>query len=236
MNSATRNAAGRGQGGFTLLEMMVAVGVLGLVLLMAFSTMKSTTDISSMESIRNEMDRSGAEAMAKMSAELKSASILAMPADGSMLSFQIPVDLDGSGTVLDKDGDCEFGINELGVISNGSISYSFVQNTKGGNPEVLSEATLNRDLNNDGDKSDVFDRGRIERTSTAPAARTRVLSGVWVIQPSGNWGGDIDGDGNADPIFRTAGKQVWMDIWMVAIDSSGTAHLVRCRTSLHLRN
>ena len=57
-----------------------------------------------------------------------------------------------------------------------------------------------------------------------------------MVQPSGNWGGDIDGDGNADPLFRQSGKQLWADLWMLTIDQSGMQHMVRCRTSLHLRN
>jgi prepilin-type N-terminal cleavage/methylation domain-containing protein len=235
VNTSAREAGSLGNAGFTLLEMVVAVAILSLVLLMAFGTMKRTTEVSSMESLRNQMERSGAESLEAMVEELNASSVLAIASDGSLLTFQVPVDLDGNGTVLDADGNCEFGLDDLGVVSNGSATLMFVQNQVGGNPEVLSEAALGRDLNGDGDRVDIYDRGRIVRNSTA-SALNRTLTGVRVIQPSGNWGGDIDGDGQADPVFRMNGKQVWIDLWTLGLDEAGTPHLIRCQTSLHLRN
>jgi hypothetical protein len=216
--------------------MMVAVGILSLVLLMAFATLKSTTDVSTMEYTRNEMDRTGAKALETICAELKESSVLGVAGDGTVLIFQVPADLDGNGTVLDKTGECEFGINDGGIPATGAINFQFVQNASNMTGETISEPNLRRDLNGDGDMTDVFDRGRILRTTSLPGAKISTVSGFYVVQPSGNWGGDIDGDGNADPLFRMSGKRVWVDLWMIATDQSGMQHLVRCQSSVQLRN
>ena len=59
---------------------------------------------------------------------------------------------------------------------------------------------------------------------------------MFVVQPSGNWGGDIDGDGNPDPIFQSSAGRVTMDLWQMRVDQAGNTHVVRCQTSVCLRN
>jgi prepilin-type N-terminal cleavage/methylation domain-containing protein len=236
MNTSTNRSKRATQAGVTLLEMMVAIGILSMVLLMAFAALKGTTDVSSMEYTRNDLDRTGAKALETMAAELKHASVLGTAADGSVLVFQVPADLDGSGTVLDKNGDCEFGITDDGKISTGSINFQFVQNKGTIVGDVLNEKNLRRDLNNDGDQNDVFDRGRIMRATTRIGSSPRTVSGFWIVQPNSNWGGDIDGDGSPDPIFSVSGKRVSINLWMIATDQSGMQHLVHCQTSVQCRN
>ncbi|MHC4916625.1 MAG: prepilin-type N-terminal cleavage/methylation domain-containing protein [Planctomycetota bacterium] len=223
------------QGGFSLLEVMVAIGILSLVMLMTFASMKSATDVSAVENTRNRLDRKGAKALDTMSKELRSASVLGVAGNGTVLVFQKPVDLDGNGTVLDKTGEPEFGIDDVSPPATGAINFQFVPNNAL-SVGPMNEALLRRDLNGDGDRLDVFDRGRIMRATTLWAVQPRQLSGYYIVQPRGNWGGDIDGDGAPDPIFRINGKQVFMDLWMIAVDASGMQHLVRCQTSVQCRN
>jgi prepilin-type N-terminal cleavage/methylation domain-containing protein len=223
------------QKGFSLLEVMVAVGILSLIMLLVFASLKSTTDVSSMEHTRNRLDRKGAKALDLMCKELRSASVLGVSGDGTVLVFQVPADLDGNGTVLDKTGAPEFGIMDGGKPSAGRIAYQFFKNTAA-SVGTLNEATLRRDLNGDKDRLDVFERGRIMRATTVAGAQPRELSGYYVVQPGGKWGGDITGDGNPDPIFRINGKQILIDLWMIATDPSGMQHLVRCQTSVQCRN
>ena len=71
---------------------------------------------------------------------------------------------------------------------------------------LVSEASRGRDLNADGDRSDQLELGRIRLRSwpadgPADAATDQVLCAPMVLSELCRPGGDLDGDGQGDPIF-----------------------------------
>lgn len=235
---ARRAGAARrgGRAGFTLLEMMVAIAILSVVMLAVFRTMTHTSDLAAVEAQQNDLEKAGQKMLEEMSAALRSASVISISSDGTRIVFQVPVDLDGNGTVLDGSGNVEFGAQEGGVVTDDTITYRFVQDVVGAQPDMLSEGLLRRDINRDGDLLDRFDRGFLGRITSAPGAALRECAGVWVVQPTANYGGDVDGDGSADPIFRMANERLWIDLWLASVDRTGMVHFVHCNTSVFLRN
>ena len=230
--------------GFTLLEAMVAVAILSGILLTALLAIHSGTDMTNIESARNNMERSNQEALDKLALELRDAAprVVTVAGDGSAIQFQIPVDLNANGTVLDGNANIEFGFTDRnGAPQSGTITYRFVQNTVGGQPEILDEAALGMGLNRDGDSSDRFVRGRLVRVTRVtgwPEVQDPLPIGLWIVQPAGNLGGDVDGDGVADPIFQldAAGGRVLVNLWSMHADGRKNRQMVLSGTSICLRN
>lgn len=71
--------------------------------------------------------------------------------------------------------------------------------------DSYDEAVTGDDVNRDGDKVDVFDVGQLRRLrwdTTAPGTVEELgLGPSKVLQERCNYGGDLDGDGFADPMF-----------------------------------
>jgi hypothetical protein len=119
---------------------------------------------------------------------------------GTAHSFRVPTDPAGGTDFFD----------DTGVTWGATI---------GGNPTLdgwsalafravgeLREDEQGRDLNGDGDATDVFDLGAIRLESwdafTLSGASTETaLCPPVIVQERCNWGGDLDGDGFDDPIF-----------------------------------
>jgi len=229
--------------GFTLLEVMVAVGLLSLIMLGVALALKNTGQVAALEASRNEMERSSQRALDVMALELRdsAARVTTVSADGSSIQFQIPADLNGNGTVLNSSGLIEFGFLDKGVPKAGTITYKFVQNVVGGHNEVLDEAAGRRKLNDDADVTDKFARGyivRITQVTGLAAVTGPIISGRWIVQPNGSWGGDINGDGVADPIFKVdaVNGRVLVNLWAMQIDRENNQQVINCSTSICFRN
>ena len=232
-----------GERGFTLLELMVAVGILSMILLGAGLALNNANDVAALESTRNEMERSSQSALDRMALELRdsAARVVTVSANGSSIQFQVPADLNGNGTILDGAGNIEFGFLDNAVPRSGTITYRFVQNVVGGQPEVLDESARRMQLNNDADRADRFARGyilRVTQLTSGAVTKQSILTGRWIVQPDGNWGGDVDGDGAADPIFRLDGTsgRVLVNLWGLQVDSHKNRHFIRSATSICFRN
>ena len=104
------------------------------------------------------------------------------------------VDSDGDGSLIGADGRPQWGGRVGGAAVAGARTqarYVLVR--------TVDEAALATDINRDGDQVDRFDLGRLERVE--PDGTLIQMIGGLVAQPNGNWGGDLDGDGVADPLF-----------------------------------
>ncbi len=216
--------------GFTLVEVMITMGILGAamgVAVMALNTATVETALGTADVVvQNQTNRFAEE----LATELRSASRSsisyemqgASTADyGDCIKFQVPVDPDGDGSVIDPaTGSPEYGAT-LGMLhtAGSDIVYRFVANQVDGADEVLDEAVLGVDINNDGDQVDVFTRGCFTRTTldSAGADRTRKISGRWFIS------GDGDNDGIVDSIFQQPpeGGTIVIDLWAVQLVRSG---------------
>jgi len=230
--------------GFTLLEVMVAVGILSMVMLGVALALKNTGQVAALEATRNEMERSSQRALDVMALDLRdsAARVATVSADGTSIQFQIPADLNGNGTVLNSSGLVEFGfLDDKGVPRAGTITYKFVQNVVGGQNELLDEAAGRRKLNNDADVTDKFARGcivRITQVTGGAAVTGPIISGRWIVQPNGNWGGDINGGGVADPIFKldATNGRVLINLWAMQIDRENHQQVGNFSTSICFRN
>ncbi len=180
--------------GFTLVEIAVALLILSLVgaaiaqivthsllvydLGLGHSLLEQETDLFSQQ-----LERS-----------LREARVISLGT--SFLEFQQPVDHDDDGDVIDPSGALELG-------ADGTLAYKTLYNVVVTGTFV--EAERSYDLNRDGDMSDslglaVIEENIIDDGSPGANVDTRVLVRN-VVTNLAQIGGDIDGDGEADPIF-----------------------------------
>lgn len=163
----------------------------------------------------------------------------------------VPVDHDGDTDTFDADMNIEWGARR----SNGDEvedlehtaednnqtfkhSYTFVQTG------TYSEATNFQDINQDGDTNDTFSMGRIDKqwtagtdssTSTNYIQESMPFSAPWILQIPGNTTGDVDGDGNADPIFFQNGNTITINLFIMKPDEK-TPIRMQVSGSVGLRN
>ena len=97
-----------------------------------------------------------------------------------------------------------------------------------------NEAEIRADLNGDGDREDLFALGMLEIITpdgTRPiTTRGRVLLGL----PS--YEGDVDGDGEPDPLFKLSGRRLDLKLAMVFREDSGEFRKAVSTRALYLRN
>jgi len=186
---ATRAESSRG---VTLIEAIVAAVILTAILTTAI---KSTTDqTAATEAVRSSLLVRAELAEQKVLVELEEGLIDSPPATGDSLAWQVPIDPDGDGSFLDAEGAIQWGMVRGGVATSGARAT-----VRFAGDRVLDEKLLAFDLNGDRDKKDLFDQGHLERVG--PDGAIDELTGSWILQPVGNHGGDLDGDGVGDPIF-----------------------------------
>jgi prepilin-type N-terminal cleavage/methylation domain-containing protein len=195
--------------GFTLVEVMITMVILGAAMAVALAAV-NTASVETSLGTADAVVQDAANALAEtLVAELRGASRTSVTYEsdgtptadyGDCIRFRVPVDPDGDGSVINADtGQPEYGAT-LGMLhtADSDIVYRFVANQVGGVDEMLTESTLAADVNNDGDRFDVFARGHFTRT--APDAggvnQTRGTGGRWFVV------GDGDNDGVEEPIFQ----------------------------------
>lgn len=107
----------------------------------------------------------------------------------------------------------------------------------------ITEANRNFDINGDGDMLDSFDIGRITDlgwNALDPALGTSQLDLVSpiILQEIDNYGGDLDGDGFADPMFLWSPASGRLRIRLFALlgDVRGREVVRRFETVIYLRN
>jgi len=120
--------------------------------------------------------------------------------DGTGFSYRIPVDPSGGNDPLEGD-DLIWGAEVPGVGPTRTGWMALVYEPK----TVFEEAVHGDDVNKDGDALDSFDVGQVRRLiwdSSDPATVVELgLGPSQVLQERCNAGGDLDGDGFADPLF-----------------------------------
>jgi hypothetical protein len=120
--------------------------------------------------------------------------------DGAGFAYRVPVDPSGGNDYLDGD-ELTFGaeVRGIGPTLSGRLALFYEPQTE------YDESASGDDLNDDGDTDDVFDLGQIRRVAwlvTDPAQMQEGgLGPATVLQERCNWGGDLDSDGFADPLF-----------------------------------
>ena len=129
--------------------------------------------------------------------------------DGLGFSYRVPVDLDGGVGMPDYLDGLE---PAWGAITRSGVDGALTPNATGWCAIVfetsreLTEAELNSDINQDGDKVDVFDVGRLTKITwdtvdpLVPVHR-QALGPSCVLQERDAPAADLDGDGYEDPLF-----------------------------------
>ena len=98
------------------------------------------------------------------------------------------------------------------------------------------------DVNQDGDRVDVFDVGQLRRVNwdvTNPNLNDDVgLGPSAVLQERCNWGGDLDSDGSDDPLFlwNPDTNELHVRIFILGLTKSGLPIVRRVESVLYLRN
>lgn len=155
--------------------------------------------------------------------------------EGSGFSFRRPIDL-GAGLVdgLEARWGADLG---GGGLATGRSAILFVPSGE------ISEATLETDINRDRDRDDTFEVGdlRLRTWDTNDGLvppREVGLGGSGLLQERCNRGGDLDGDGFADPMFlwHEASGRVRVRLFFLIENEHGQPQVQRVETTLCLRN
>lgn len=139
--------------------------------------------------------------------------------DGTGFSYRVPVDPNGGNNPLDGH-DLFWGatFSEGGPTVDGWMAIVFESS------EIYDEALTRDDVNEDGDTLDVFEIGQLRRLTWDTTDPTRVeelgLGPSNVLQERCNHGGDLDGDGFADPLFLWNGETNLLHVRLFLLGTS----------------
>ena len=157
--------------------------------------------------------------------------------DGTGFSYRLPTDPAGGTDYFDANG-VRWGATVSGSPSLDGWAAIYWQPVK-----KVTELELGRDVNQDGDREDTFQLGRLKQASwdafsngTDPTIVG--LSPPIVLQEDCNHGGDLNFDGFDDPMFLWNPHDASLTLRMTVL--TGTAHgrtsLQRVETTIFLRN
>lgn len=193
----------RRRAGFSLVNAAIAAAVAATVLGAAV-VRQAVRSGGGSEVVRSNLFARLDRTLRSIAADFERADLDPPSATGDSLSYQLPIERGAARS--DTHAPTEWGIVANGVpISGGRATLRFVADSQ------LDEAALSVDLNGDGDQRDRFELGHLERL--LPDGTIEQLTGSWILQPAGDHGNDVDGDGKVDPIF--------------ALDGSGSATIAR---------
>ncbi len=155
---------------------------------------------------------------------------------GTGFSYRIPIDPSGGQNVMNGD-DLFWGAELPGLGPVVGARMAIVFRPK----QEVTEAQLQRDINQDGDTLDTFEIGQLHRLAWDPSNPTTIedlgLGPSNIIQEKLNWGGDLDGDGFGDPIFLWDDVQRLLHIRISMLGTSRKIPIIRTVESLSfLRN
>ena len=190
--SAERARAAR-RGGFTLLDAVI-VTVVAAMILGAAVVRGATRSGGGTGVVRSNLFARLDKALRSIAADFERADLDPPSATGDALSYQLPISGGGAGAKRDASVPTVWGIETNdGAMRGGRATLRFAADA------TLDESELAVDLNGDGDQRDHFELGHLERL--LPDGAIEQLTGAWILQPAGDHGADVDGDGKVDPIF-----------------------------------
>jgi len=191
--------ARKGNRGFGLLELLVATSVLAMIAVAGLAGTVRVFRVGSDEMVRANQRGQVTACWRRVRADLGAGRVLGVDPAGDAIVYQVPVDPDGDGDPVNGSGQVDWGAEEGGLdVAGATVTLHFRV------VRTIAEAAVDQDLNGDGDRDDTFDVGHLRRVTSGGQAAE--WSGNWILQPSGNHGGDLDGDGRADPLFRVADR------------------------------
>ncbi len=192
--NTTRSLVSRRRRGFTLTELVVVVAIVGLMTALMASGMERGESFATVEMSRTSVEAKFQQTTDRFRQQFMIARVDPPIDYGTRVRYMMPIDHDGNGMTYDGEGAITWGWTIDGVPALGASAWlTWVQDS------TITEASIDLDVNKDGDKADSFDLGHIEEQ--LPDGKKLQLTGSSVLQKSGNPGGDIDEDGTLDPLF-----------------------------------
>ena len=214
-----QNHGSHSEAGIGLLDLAIGVGLLLIVLGLVYPGFKVARDTMSTSRQRDLMECSGDKLLGEVTQILRSGQIVSMAEAPSPPSVTVrqprsSVDIE----TLDGEVPWEAESREI----------RFQQ------ASVLDEAQEQIDLNRDGDQVDSFALGYLEQVIGAVARP--ISRGATVALALPGYAGDLDGDGEGDPLFRRDGSIVVVSVHLVSRGDGGRLLHTRVGRTVHLRN
>jgi len=157
--------------------------------------------------------------------------------DGTGFSYRVPVDPAGGDDYL-VGGDVRWGAT-VGNLQTATGWAAVVFEPR----FTYEEATIQHDLNADGDTADTFDVGQLRRRTWNTADATIQASDLGlgptvIVQERCNWGGDLNGDGFDDPMFLWDAntRRLHVKIHVLGMNSTNAPIMRAVETTVFLRN
>jgi len=248
----------------TLVEVMIAMGILSVILYITFQVLMSSQSAYNDASISHNLESRGHTFLDHYKKELLFCRIQSLATDGSTIRYQVQIaQYDLSGNLLNTAQ--EYGYYYNGNQTNYAGELAFVptryyressaapQPPLSGTPvEVLDGI----DMNTDGDITDTFAQGRIEQNVYDAGGIlidvSRAADLVILGCTSGTMGDDIDNDGILDPLFTVldssgnsvlpsqialSGVKLRLNLWHGDFDENRTRFILRnLRDEWNFRN
>ena len=180
--------------GVTVVELAFAMAA-SVVIILATVGVSDSVSQSSTELITGFEDlRGNIGAIDRLRTDLARSKIVAIGDHGVSITYALPIRGKEDDSILAEDGEIRWGISDrLGIRRDGFCKVSFRPD------RTLDEEITHRDFNGDGDTMDRFTLGRLHRVTDASDGLA--LHEIRVVLAGDNFGGDVDGDGEPDPLF-----------------------------------
>ena len=237
--------------GFTILELMIVIAVFGVISFAVMAVTRITSKELAVTIPESDIQTNAQRAVQRLKETLVEASTsqVTIGPGGKWVRFVVPVDpLAKGGDPLKPDYSISWGARTMDGTTEkpgGVVAFDFQM------VENVDEATLKLNVNRNTelvrDTKDVFARGYLVYVYDPDASfpvmsgdeRIKHVTGPWVVQVSsgGTYGGDVDGDGNPDPLFTVSGNTVSLSLWVLqVIRTENMPLLMNLRTNVSMRN
>jgi prepilin-type N-terminal cleavage/methylation domain-containing protein len=198
--------------GFSITELVVVVAIVSLLSALLTGSMAKSQTFAGVEMSRGAAEGRFQHTLDQVRGMLAIGRVEDPIESGTRVRFMTPIDPDGDGVTYDATGAVTWGSTVGGVAVAGAARFVAYVVT-----DLVLEQHLDLDLDGDGDLLDGFEVGRLEEQT--PDGTRIALTPNTVLQRPGNPGGDVDGDGQLDPVFTVvdAGRSRLLTMRLFAI-------------------
>lgn len=214
------------ESGLTLVDVVIAATIIIIILGVAYPGFKTANDTMATSGRRDRMERQGDRALRLLTEEVRSGFITSLVATGQAPSL----------TIRSVQGMVNMG----DLAAAGDVPWATEERTiRFRQVETLDEAAIQTDVNGDGDQTDTFALGVLETAEIIGGNEvvtpiTGSSSRVILALPS--FAGDLNGDGNGDPLFDIRGRTLDISVRQVTHTEAGQLLQTATRCTVRLRN
>ncbi len=206
--------------GLSLVDAVIAAAIVVVAIGVAYPGFRIANDTIAVSTRKDSLERAADRILDRVIEEIRSGRILAVAESPEVPSVTLNRPGRGFGIEdLDTDGATPW--QSTNVILRFRRTGTFQESAEG------------RDLNRDGDLTDSFALGVLEIVENGRARpltrRGRILLGL------PGYEGDVDGDGEDDPLFRRDGRRFTIDVHVLD-DTRGEPLIATAHGQVHLRN